>query len=136
MANFVGKWELAESINFQEYMVAIGVEEEKRKIACQVLGVGSKMTHEFSVNGDDWSLRIWTQSGEKEIKFKLEQEFDSATLDGRPVKVKFSKDGDKLIEIQKGATFESINERTVSGDELTMLMTGGGVTCTRKYKRV
>ncbi|KAK3609795.1 hypothetical protein CHS0354_022657 [Potamilus streckersoni] len=136
MANFVGKWELAESINFQEYMVAIGVEEEKRKIASQVLGVGSKMTHEFSVNGDEWTLKIWTQNGEKEIKFKLGQEFDSATLDGRPVKVMFNKDGDKLIETQKGATFESINERTVSGDELTMLMTGGGVTCTRKYRRV
>ncbi|XP_033747570.1 LOW QUALITY PROTEIN: sodium/calcium exchanger regulatory protein 1-like [Pecten maximus] len=136
MAGFIGKWEIQSSENFSEYMSAIGVAEEKKAEALKFLGDGSKMSFEISNCGDEWEFRVGTQAGEKNIKFSLGKEFDTFTLDGRPIKTTFSLDGGNLKECQKGDGFETINVRTVDGDCMTMTMTGNGVTCTRKYKKV
>ena len=45
------------------------------------------MTQEFSYAGNDWIMKTCTAKGERESKFTLGQEFDSLTLDGRPIKV-------------------------------------------------
>ncbi|XP_060067818.1 sodium/calcium exchanger regulatory protein 1-like [Ylistrum balloti] len=136
MASFNGKWEIQSSENFSEYMSAIGVAEEKKAEALKFLGDGSKMSYEICNNGDDWEFRVGTQAGEKTIKFSLGQEFDTFTLDGRPIKTTFCLENGNLKESQKGDGFETVNIRTVNGDAMTMTMTGNGVTCTRKYKKV
>uniref|UniRef100_A0A194ALM0 Putative fatty acid-binding protein, heart-like protein n=1 Tax=Pinctada fucata TaxID=50426 RepID=A0A194ALM0_PINFU len=139
MANFNGKWEIMESDsdNFDEYMKSVGVEEDKRKDAHAYLGDKSKMTYEICITGNDGCFKVDTPKGQKEIKFKMNEEFDTLTLDMRPIKAIFSMDGDKLMEVQEGPGFKTTNTRTVDGDVLTLTMTSNsGVSCTRKYKRV
>ncbi|KAK6192552.1 hypothetical protein SNE40_004001 [Patella caerulea] len=136
MSAICGKWELCSSENFEEYMKAIGVSPENIDKAKKSLESNSKLVHEINGSGNSWSIKTTTNAGEKEIKFNLGEEFSTATLDGRPVKVTFSVDGDQLVEIQKGDGFETKNVRSVSGNELTAIMTGNGVQCTRKYKKI
>ncbi|XP_022340726.2 fatty acid-binding protein, liver-like [Crassostrea virginica] len=137
MAQFTGKWEIECSENFGEYMSAIGIGADKQAEAQKFLGDNSKLTYDISNSGNDWVLKIATSAGEREVKFTLGTEFDTATLDGRPVKSVYTMDGDSLIEKQTGAGFETTNKRTVSGNTMTMVMTAGnGVSCTRKYKKL
>lgn len=137
MAQFNGKWEIECSENFGDYMTAIGVDADKQADAQKFLGDGSKLTYDISNSGNDWVFKITTAAGEKEVKFTLGTEFDTTTLDGRPVKAVFSMDGDTLVEKQTGPSFETTNKRTVSGNTLTMVLTAGnGVSCTRKYKKL
>ncbi|ESO94070.1 hypothetical protein LOTGIDRAFT_175527 [Lottia gigantea] len=131
-----GKWEIYSSENFENFMKAIGVTPENIEKATKALDANSKLTHEISGSGNSWSIKTTTIMGEKEIKFNLGEEFSTATLDGRPVKVTFTLEGDKLVEVQKGDGFESRNERSVSGGELVAIMSGNGVSCTRKYKKI
>lgn len=136
MAGFSGTWQIDSSTGFDDYMKAIGVPDDKRQKAHQTLGDSSKMTYSISVNGNDWTFGVTTSAGARDIHFTLGSEIDTTTLDGRPLKALFTFEGNQLIEKQKGQDFESVNVRTVDGDTMTMVMTGNGVSCTRKYKRV
>lgn len=64
-----------------------GVADDKKAEALKFLADGSKMSYEISNSGDDWEFKVGTKAGEKTIKFSLGQEFDTFTLDGRPIKV-------------------------------------------------
>lgn len=136
MAEFCGTWQIDNSTGFDDYMKAIGVPDDKRAVAIKTLGDDSKMTYTISNNGADWTFGVTTSAGAREIKFTLGTEIDTTTLDGRPLKALFTMDGNQLVEKQKGPDFESVNVRTVDGDTMTMVMTGNGVSCTRKYKKM
>ncbi|KAH3887577.1 sodium/calcium exchanger regulatory protein 1-like [Dreissena polymorpha] len=133
MASAIGKWKIEHSVNFEEYMKAIGVSDEKRLDAHKFLSDGSNMTQEISDNGGSWSIKTTTAAGEKTITFKLGEELDTMTLDGRNIKVLFSADGDKLVENQTGNGFQCKHVRHGDGNTLTMILTGGGQTCIRTY---
>jgi len=65
-----------------------GVSDEKRENAHKYLSEGSDMMQEFVANGDSWTMTTTTAVGAKTQAFTLGQEFESATLDGRPIKVR------------------------------------------------
>ena len=136
MAQFTGTWQINGSTGFDDYMKAIGVPDDKRQQAMQMLGDSSKMTYTISNNGNDWTFGVSTAAGSRDINFTLGTEIDTTTLDGRPLKALFTLENDQLVEKQKGSDFESVNVRTVDGDTMTMVMTGNGVSCTRKYKKL
>lgn len=136
MAQFNGTWQIDNSTGFDDYMKAIGVPDDRRQQAMQTLGDSSKMTYKISSDGDNWTFGVTTSAGSRDIKFTLGTEIDTTTLDGRPLKALYTLDGNKLTEKQTGPDFESVNVRTVDGDTMTMVMTGNGVSCTRKYKKI
>ncbi len=65
-----------------------GVSAENINKAQQALSANSKLVQELSNSGNSWTLKTSTNAGEKEITFNLGEEFSSATLDGRAVKVR------------------------------------------------
>ncbi|KAL4224164.1 Plasma membrane ATPase proteolipid 2 [Mactra antiquata] len=136
MASVVGKWKIENSDNFEEYMKAIGISDEKRATAHKFLSTGSNMTQEFSSDGDNWTMTTNTAAGERAFPFTLGKEMDSMTLDGRAIKVIFTVDGDSLVEKQKGDGFECTHVRKGDGNTLTMTLTGGGQTCIRSFSKV
>lgn len=94
-----------------------------------------------------------------EIKFKLGEEFDEETADGRQAKSTMTADGtyifaylhkwhakiiaylidklgNKLIHSQKIGDDSSVTVREFSGDSLKASFTAKGVTGTRVYKKV
>lgn len=133
-SDLCGKWKICASEYFDEYMKAVGVSDENRAIANKHFSSDSDLQQEISQDGGNWSIKTITSLGEREVTFKIGEEYNSATLDGRVVKVTTLIDGNSLVETQKGDGFESKISRKKEGDLMIMTMTGGGVVCTRKYK--
>jgi hypothetical protein len=77
-----GEWKLIDSQNFEELMKELGVNFVLRK-----LGNTTKPNVNFTVNGDDWTFTTTSAIKTSQLKFRLNQEFDEETLDGRKVKV-------------------------------------------------
>uniref|UniRef100_A0A3P8U3Q6 Cellular retinoic acid-binding protein 1 n=1 Tax=Amphiprion percula TaxID=161767 RepID=A0A3P8U3Q6_AMPPE len=79
---FTGTWTLESSDNFDEYMKAIGV-----NFATRQMGNLAKPNLMISV-GDDGLISMKSESTFKttEIKFKLNEQFDETTADGRNTK--------------------------------------------------
>ena len=76
-----------------------------------------------------------------ELKFKLDEEFEETTPDGRDVKAIVKMDGNKLISTQtakKDGEKSTKTTREFNGDELvqTMEIIGGDVTCVQKFKKM
>lgn len=57
---------------------------------------------ELTENNGVYTLRTTSPFKNTEIKFKLGEEFDEETADGRKVKSVCTLEGNKLVQIQKG----------------------------------
>lgn len=131
MAALIGKWRMDSSVNFDEYMKAVGVGLVMRKT-----GNAMKPDTIISQDGDAWKLRTESTFKNTEITFKLGEEFDETTADGRKVKATITLEGDnKMIHSQK-AEVDSVLTREVSGDTLTLTCEAKGVKSVRVYKKV
>nr|XP_061789937.1 fatty acid-binding protein, adipocyte-like isoform X2 [Nerophis lumbriciformis] len=79
---FVGTWKLAASDNFDEYMKALGVGFATRQV-----GNMAKPNLVISVDEAGFiTMRSESTFKTKEIKFKLNEEFDETTADDRQTK--------------------------------------------------
>jgi len=91
-------------------------------------------TIEVAVDGDDYSIKTITTLKTSELKFKLNQAFDEARMDGKTVTTTITRDGNKLIQKQGGEKPCEI-VREFAGDKLTTVCTCGKVTSTRIYTK-
>ncbi|KAH8358464.1 hypothetical protein KR093_000426, partial [Drosophila rubida] len=97
-ASFIGKkYKLEKSENFDEYMKELGVGMVLRK-----MGNSVSPTVEVTKDGDTYTLTTTSTFKTSAISFKLGEEFDEETLDGRKVKSVITLDGNKLTQEQKG----------------------------------
>ena len=78
MAACTGKFKLTQSENFEEFMKALGVGLVTRKL-------GNKSSPTVTITEDSGEFTFKQESLVKtsEIKFKIGQEFDEVTADGR-----------------------------------------------------
>jgi len=127
---FVGTWNLKESENFDEYMKALGVGFAMRQVATK-----TKPTTIIEVAGDTVTVKTQSTFKNTEINFKLGEEFDETTADGRKVKSVVTIDGAKLVHVQKWEEKETSLTREVTGDNLTLTLTLGDCVSTRHYVR-
>lgn len=81
--------------------------------------VGSSVSPvvELSENNGLYTLKTTSPFKNTEIKFKLGEEFEEETVDGRKVKSVCTLDGNKLIQVQKGEKQTTI-EREFSSTEM------------------
>ena len=71
------------------------MEDAKRKMYTDM-----KFTMEYTRDGDEWSYTVSMPNGiSKTFKFKIGEEFDSYTLDGRPIRV--SREVDTIKKLGK-----------------------------------
>lgn len=129
---FLGKWDMESSENFDEYMKTVGVGTIMAK-----LGSTAKPTVTFSKEGDTWTMKTETTFKKTKIEFKLNEEFDEETADGRKVKTTITLDGDKLTQDQKidPPGVPSIITREVQGNKMTVICRAKDVVSTRVYTR-
>lgn len=124
------KFKLDSSVKFDEYMKALGVGLVVRKMGNAVSPV-----IELTQNGDEYTLTSQSTFKNTSITFKLGEEFQEETPDGRLVKTTITQDGNKLVQVQKGEK-ETTIIREFSDDEVKMTLTVGDIVCTRIYKAI
>lgn len=119
------------SENFDEFMKALGVGLVMRK-----LGSTTKPTVELINNDGQWTLKTSTTMKTTEIKFKIDEEFDETTYDGRECKTKFTIEDGKLVQVQNAVKGKSAKYvRSFTDTEMIMISECDGVTSKRIYKR-
>jgi hypothetical protein len=86
--------------------------------------------------GGKYTIKTTSELKNMEISFELGKEFDEPTADNRTAKTTFTKDGNKLVQVQKlgGKTATTVREFTADGMNATF--SAGGASAVRKYKRV
>ncbi|MBN3290388.1 FABPH protein, partial [Polypterus senegalus] len=128
--SFAGTWKMCDSKNFDEYMKQLGVGFLMRQMGCS-----TKPTTIIELNGDEIIVKTQSTFKNTEIKFKLGEEFDEDTADGRKVKSVVTLTDGKLVHVQKWDDKETSLVREVKDDDLTLTLTAGDVVCTRTYKK-
>jgi len=130
MEAFSGKWHSTSLENFDELMKVLGVGFVLRKT-----GARATTYLDISVSGDTctWNYKIAIKSGS--INFKLGEEFDEITPDGRPVKGFVTYEDNKLVWVQRGKPHDCTITRTIEGNMMTEICVAKDVTCTRIYVR-
>lgn len=122
------KYKLAKSENFEEVMKALGVGYLTRK-----LGNTASPVMELTESDGEYTLTSNSTFKNTVTKFKLGEEFEEETPDGRKVKSIITQDDNKLIHIQKGEK-ETRIEREFTDEEVVMTITVDDIMCTRVYK--
>uniref|UniRef100_A0A8C4QN00 Fatty acid binding protein 7, brain, a n=1 Tax=Eptatretus burgeri TaxID=7764 RepID=A0A8C4QN00_EPTBU len=113
MEPFCGTWSFVESQNFDEYMMAIGVNIAMRKV-----GNLTKPTVVISTEGEHVTIQTKSTFKDTEVAFILGEEFDELTLDDRHAKTNFMLDGGKLIQVQKWDGKETKIVREIVDDQM------------------
>ncbi|KAK2583155.1 hypothetical protein KPH14_009178 [Odynerus spinipes] len=126
---FLGKkYKLSTSENFDDFMKALGVSLVTRKMGASVSPIV-----ELTENDGLYTLKTNSTFKNSEIKFKLGEEFEEETPDGRKVKSVCTLDGNKLMQVQKGDK-ETTIEREFTPTEMKAVMKVDDIICTRVYK--
>ncbi|KAK5862373.1 hypothetical protein PBY51_017777 [Eleginops maclovinus] len=128
---FVGTWTLLSSENFDEYMKAIGV-----GFATRQMGNMAKPNLVISVDDAGMvSMRSETTFKTTEIKFKLNEEFDETTADGRKTKTLITLENGKLVQQQTWEDKNTTLAREVQDGKLTAKCVMGDVVAVRIYEK-
>lgn len=131
MDAFIGKWRLESSENFEEYMKAAGVGLMTRKVAGNV-----KPNYIISAEeGGVYNLRTESTFKNQDMKFKLNEQFDETTTDGRKCKSTIRLEGKKLVQDQLGDVNSLITRELTDDDTLVVVCQAGDVQSKRVYKR-
>jgi len=135
MAPIIGTYKLDTSENFDEFMKALGVGMVMRKMANAATPVVTVTKEE----DETYNIKQVTTFKTTEIKFKLGEEFDETTADGRVVKSTITLDGNTLKHKQVGDAAkkekDSTMDREFTDTHMNMFCKVDDITCTRKYKR-
>ncbi|KAM9353131.1 fatty acid binding protein 4b [Symphorus nematophorus] len=128
---FVGTWTLAASENFDDYMKAIGV-----GFATRQMGNMAKPNLVISVHDAGViSMKSETTFKTTEIKFKLNEEFDETTADGRNTKTTITLENGKLVQLQMWDGKKTTLEREIQGGKLIAKCVMDDVVALRTYEK-
>jgi len=132
MARYAGNWKMDKSENFDEFMKAVGVGLVMRK-----MGNSAKPSQHITIDGDQWTLKTTSTFKNTEIKFKIGEQFDETTADGRKVKTVMSLEGDnKLVQTQEHKEHPAVMTRELTDDNsMVMSCEAKGVVARRYYVR-
>ncbi|KAJ8682434.1 hypothetical protein QAD02_018226 [Eretmocerus hayati] len=118
------KYKLESSENFDEFMKACGVGLITRK-----MGAAVSPSVEVTKSGDEYTMSTKSTFKNSEVKFKLGEEFDEETPDGRKVKSTITIDGNTMTHIQKGDKTTTI-KREYSETEMKAALLGAQLVIT------
>ncbi|XP_072164345.1 fatty acid-binding protein, liver-like [Diadema setosum] len=92
-ADFVGKFKLEKSDNFDEFMKALGVGYVLRK-------VGNSVYPELTISNENDHVKLTSVSTFKTttLEFDLNKEFQTTTVDGRKVRSTVTLEDKKLVQ--------------------------------------
>merc|ERR1712114_160917 len=109
MDSFKGKWERTSADQYEEFLKALDVNFLLRKAATMSTPV---MT--VSEEGGVWSILTSTTLKSMELKFKIGEEFDETTPDGRDVTA--------IVTLENGNQFVSVQTAKKDGQKSTKVI--------------
>ena len=135
MVEMKGKYVRSSSKNYEEFLNALGVGFINKKKATVTT---PEMTVE-ETNGE-WTIKMSTILKTFKLKFKIGEEFDDKTPDGREVTSLVKLDGNKLIATQmakKAGEKSTRSTREFFDDKciLTLEILGSDIVCTETFTR-
>merc|ERR1712183_122457 len=136
MDSFKGKGKRTSSDQYEEFLSALDVNFLLRKAAN-----ASTPVMEISEEGGVWTIKTSTTLKSMELKFKLGEEFEEKTPDGREVTAIVTLEGNSLVSVQKAKKVGQQSTKVVrefNGDECikTSTVDGKEVLCVEKFKRM
>ncbi|XP_040021337.1 fatty acid binding protein 4b [Gasterosteus aculeatus] len=128
---FVGTWTLIASENFDEYMKAIGV-----GLATRQMGNLAKPNLVIGVDEAGLiSMKSETTFKTTEFKFKLNEECDETTADGRTTKTLVTLKDGKLVQQQTWDGKTTTLEREIQGGNMSAKCVMDDVVAVRTYAK-
>uniref|UniRef100_A0A336LIM5 CSON006049 protein n=1 Tax=Culicoides sonorensis TaxID=179676 RepID=A0A336LIM5_CULSO len=125
------KYKLEKSENFEEFLLALGVNYFLRKLGMSVVPV-----IEMIEDGEFYVLKQTTTIRNVELRFKPDEEFIEETPDGRKTRTVITFESEnKLVQRQLDGKPVTI-VREFYEDELVMTLTIDDVKCKRYYRRI
>nr|XP_045226144.1 cellular retinoic acid-binding protein 2-like [Macaca fascicularis] len=137
MPNFSGNWKIIRSENFKDLLKVLGVNVMLRKTAVAAV---SKPVVEIKQEGDTFYIKTSTTVCTTEINFKVGEELEEQTVDGRPCKSPVKRESENKMfceqKLLKGEGPKTSWTRELTNDrELILTMRADDVVCTRVYVR-
>ncbi|KAL7057010.1 hypothetical protein AAHC03_019363 [Spirometra sp. Aus1] len=130
MEKFLGSWKLSKSEGFDAITERLGFSLAHR--------TATKTLHPVMTiarDGDGYSLKMSTTFKTHEFSFKLGEEFDLTTMDGRHVKSIFTLEGDTLKQVDTGEKITYI-DRVVEGNTIKLTTRVDELVSVRYYTKV
>merc|ERR1711874_443492 len=126
MDAFKGKYTRTNAEQYEEFLKALDVGILLRKAATY-----STPVMEITEADGTWNIKTSTTLKSMELKFKLDEEFEETTPDGRDVTAKVTFEDGKIVTVQKAKkegqkSTKSVRELAGDGDELIYTMTIDG----------
>jgi len=145
MAAFNAKWQLVHVENLEAFHNAINTPDAHKNVLRAIAeglktnpgGYAEELTVDKAAGKVQRAVYILGEKKRDSGLLDLGKETEHQAVDGRLVKSRIELESDnKIVMHEKGADFEATLTLTVAGDEMTVTMTGGGVTAVTKYKKV
>ncbi|XP_061545067.1 retinoid-binding protein 7 [Phycodurus eques] len=130
--NYTGTWDMVSNVNFEGYMIALGIDFATRKVAAML-----KPQKVIKQDGDQFSIRTLTTFRNYEIAFKVGEEFkeDNRSMDNRICQSMVNWENDKLVCVQRGGKRNRGWTHWIQGNELHLELTCEDQVCKQVYKR-
>ncbi|XP_014248324.1 fatty acid-binding protein, muscle-like isoform X1 [Cimex lectularius] len=123
---------LVKTEGLDEYLASLGLNFVKRKIAVKIL----PDTFELNYESGHFVLYTFSNFLKLELEFKLNEEMELKTPDGRLCKVVYSfEPPNKLVEVQKSSTVNRI-VRYFSQDDVVMQFNVNSTVCRMYFERI
>ncbi|XP_029361279.1 nicotinamide/nicotinic acid mononucleotide adenylyltransferase 1 [Echeneis naucrates] len=131
-AGICGTWDIISNVNFEGYMIALGISPYLRKIALKL-----KLKKVIEQHGDLYVVKTVSAFRNYTISFRVGQEFEEFTqgLDNRHVKSLVTWEGNKLICEQIGEKRNRGWAHWVEDDKLHLELYCEGEICKQVFKK-
>ncbi|XP_076019476.1 retinoid-binding protein 7a [Genypterus blacodes] len=127
-----GTWEMISNVNFEGYMVALGVSSVLRKIALKL-----KQKKVIEQHGDQCIIKTISSFRTYTFSFKEGQEFEESTkgLDDRHLKSLVTRQGNKLVCEQMGEKKNRGWSHWIEDDKLHLELCCENQVCKQVFKK-
>ncbi|XP_070766031.1 retinoid-binding protein 7a [Enoplosus armatus] len=131
-ASLCSTWEIISNVNFEGFMIALGIGHNLRKIALKL-----KLKKVIELQGDLYIIKTASTFKNYTISFRVGQEFDEFTkgLDNRHVKSLVTWQGNKLVCEQTGEKKNRGWAHWIEEDKLHLELYCEGEVCKQVFKK-
>ncbi|XP_077583310.1 retinoid-binding protein 7 [Stigmatopora nigra] len=131
-SNYSGTWDMVSNVNFEGYMIALGIDFATRKMAAML-----KPRKVIEQEGHQFTVKTLTSFRNYDVAFKVGEEFKEVTkgMDNRLCQSMVNWEKDKLVCVQRGEKKNRGWTHWIQGDELHLELTCEDQVCKQVYKR-